>query len=699
MLIILFVLNAAGTGARAAVASEWVYAGPDGKLVYKTTPAGDRIMDFSTAGYMGGGVALPDVRVVKTVQPSGGADDTEAIQAAINEVAGMPITDGFFAGAVLLGPGTFTCSKTISIPSSGIVLRGSGSGAGGTTIKMTGSRHVAIVIGGGRMGGGRTPSDNDPDPEPDQKTEGKPGGAHTVIADAYVPAGATAFTVADAKGFAVGDTISIRRPTTAAWVKFMGMDDLTRGGGHQNWIALSRSGFQERKITAISGNKITVDLPLADSYDAKYLSPPGTTVTKVRPASPVTQVGVEDLHIQCAPLEVAYGHAPYAAIHVGGDDCWVKNVYCEETMNSTVLLGKRITMEGVTVTHTFPNLGASKPSDFGIQGSQILIDRCKDVGGNTYFVWTTSLVPGPNVVLNSVFSGHGSRIQPHMRWSTGLLVDNCTVPDGGIDFPNRGSAGSGHGWTMGWGVVWNCIAKAYVIQQPPGACNWAIGCIGQRVQTARYFDDSPILPEGIFDSYGTPVAPQSLYLAQLAERLGTQAIRNIGYASNTADMFPGKSTPPLPALSSVADPVLGPDLALHRPVNAGSVRNGSAQFEGEKAVDGDLHTYWAANDGVNQATLEVDMEGPVQLNALTLEEASGTTGHVQQYKVEGQGGKNWTLLAQGATINGRQVAHFPAVTVWKVRLTILKSQGYPAISEFGLYDDKNASSGTSASAR
>lgn len=38
--------------------SEWVYAGSDGKLVYKMTPAGDRIMDFSSTGYMGGGVAV-----------------------------------------------------------------------------------------------------------------------------------------------------------------------------------------------------------------------------------------------------------------------------------------------------------------------------------------------------------------------------------------------------------------------------------------------------------------------------------------------------------------------------------------------------------------------------------------------------------------------------------------------------------------
>ena len=37
------------------------------------------------------------------------------------------------------------------------------------------------------------------------------------------------------------------------------------------------------------------------------------------------------------------------------------------------------------------------------------------------------------------------------------------------------------------------------------------------------------LPEGILDSHGAHVAPQSLYLAQLAERLGAQAAKNIGY--------------------------------------------------------------------------------------------------------------------------------------------------------------------------
>jgi len=37
------------------------------------------------------------------------------------------------------------------------------------------------------------------------------------------------------------------------------------------------------------------------------------------------------------------------------------------------------------------------------------------------------------------------------------------------------------------------------------------------------------VPNGTFESVGAPVAPRSLYLAQLCERLGPQALASIGY--------------------------------------------------------------------------------------------------------------------------------------------------------------------------
>src|ERR1043166_9344258 len=79
-----FLLLAFAWGNAAAaetVQSVWVHPGPIGKLAYKTTATGDRIMDFSFAGYMGGGVAIPTVPVKATLTPSGN-DDTAAIQSA-----------------------------------------------------------------------------------------------------------------------------------------------------------------------------------------------------------------------------------------------------------------------------------------------------------------------------------------------------------------------------------------------------------------------------------------------------------------------------------------------------------------------------------------------------------------------------------------------------------------------------------------
>ena len=38
--------------------SEWVRPSPGGKLAYKSLPGGDRIIDFSHAGYGGGGHRL-----------------------------------------------------------------------------------------------------------------------------------------------------------------------------------------------------------------------------------------------------------------------------------------------------------------------------------------------------------------------------------------------------------------------------------------------------------------------------------------------------------------------------------------------------------------------------------------------------------------------------------------------------------------
>lgn len=75
--------------------SQIAYTGKDGRMVYVPDYKGNRIIDFSNVGYMGGGVKLPDVQARIAVQPTGG-DDTAMLQAAIDEVSRLPRdADGF----------------------------------------------------------------------------------------------------------------------------------------------------------------------------------------------------------------------------------------------------------------------------------------------------------------------------------------------------------------------------------------------------------------------------------------------------------------------------------------------------------------------------------------------------------------------------------------------------------------------------
>lgn len=669
--------------------SEWVWLNAENRLEYKTTERGDRIMDFSHAGYMGGGVAFPYVPVRVTVRPIGnGADDVDNIQAAIDSVAAMPKIDGF-RGAVLLEPGKYYISRSILISVSGIVLRGSGShGPNASTLWMNGpGRYPAININcdvsrrSGRGGSGII----------------DPNDMRTFVTDDFVPSGVNTINVASTEGFAVGDMIQVRRPTTAEWVELMEMHNLVRNGNPQTWIPLTRYSVFVRRIVAIDGLTVTLDVPLSDSFDSQYLGRGTVQVVRVgdgEPLIPLSQIGVERLRIECLPMEISYLSHPYAGIRIGGQDIWVDDVHCVETMNTIVITGRRVTVRNTHVFKTHPNLGASKPADFSMDGAQILLDRVSSNAENTYWVWTNSYDNGPNVVLNSNFTGRGSRIQPHMRWATGNLVDNCRAPDGGIDFSNRGVAGSGHGWCMGWGVVWNSVASFFIIQNPPGALNWAIGNIGDRRLEARYFDTEPILPEGIFESHGVHVTPRSLYLAQLAERLGEQALVAIGYGPGSPGALSLENPVmplPRPQPPTPIDPEFGFNLAFLRPVNTNSVHPSDTddprKFGGEKALDGNPETYWMPAEnrsGQPNHNIEADTEGPIIINAVVLSEPAGKH-NVRSYRVEGFENSRYTLLAEGTTIGERTTHVFPDITVWKVRLTIIDSDGLPAIRELSFF--------------
>src|SRR3989442_16045413 len=99
--IALAALTVVAIGLTAQARSKWVYAGDDGRLHYGVDTRGNRIMDFSPAGFKGGGVALPAVSVARTIAPTAG-DSTSHIQSAIDGVPSLPRGNEGVRGAGLL---------------------------------------------------------------------------------------------------------------------------------------------------------------------------------------------------------------------------------------------------------------------------------------------------------------------------------------------------------------------------------------------------------------------------------------------------------------------------------------------------------------------------------------------------------------------------------------------------------------------
>jgi hypothetical protein len=513
-----------------AQASKWVSPGADQRLRYATDDRGNRIMDFSFAGYKGGGVRVPDVRVRRRVTPIAG-DNTAPIQRAIDQVSTLPLDRDGFRGAVLLERGTYNVAGELKIAASGVVLRGGGSGdggpgapkpsgEGGTTIRVVGAPHRFIEISG--------------------TGSWQPEGTPAQMTDRYVPSGARSFKVDSTAGFKVGDSVLVQRPVTPAWIHFMGMDTLVRDGKPQTWIKPGTFINTDRVIAAIDANRMTLDVPLSDSFDATYLNPPGSSVVKYGFPGRIANVGIESLRVEVPAQDKPISESQYTLLRMNAvTDAWIRDVVSLDTQNSTTFAHtvRRVTVDNVHIRHTLPFTSAAAPADFAISGTQILLARSSVSGHGVWPVVTQAGVTGPNVVLN--FKSETAGIAPHQRWATGLLVDSSELTGGtdrrpNIAFSNREYAGSGHGWSVGWAVAWNVKADYLLVQQPPGSKNWCIGCSGQPTPVLWHGHKIPMpkIPSETMESPGVAVTPASLYLAQLRDRLGEGALANIGLSDD-----------------------------------------------------------------------------------------------------------------------------------------------------------------------
>lgn len=157
-----------------------------------------------------------------------------------------------------------------------------------------------------------------------------------------------------------------------------------------------------------------------------------------------------------------------------------------------------------------------------ISGQLSLVQRCTSNKGRHSFVLSGYSACGPNVFLDCEAIVPYSSSEPHSRYVTGALYDNVIAP-----LTARFWKESSIGWAGANCVLWNCEGQ-FLIQKPPTAQNYAFGHIGIHATVFRRPVTQDATKEnGFIETWDRHVDPRSLYLKQLADRLGEQAVRNI----------------------------------------------------------------------------------------------------------------------------------------------------------------------------
>lgn len=501
--------------------SEIVGFDKQNKLFYKSDSEGNKIPDFSYAGYKNSEAPIPNVPVVKEISPING-DNTQFIQKAIDEVGNLPLVNGI-RGALLLKKGKYNVSGTIYLKHSGVVLRGEGDGEdpnSNTIIFGTGNtpdQRTIIIAGGVNNNLWNT----------------QVSGTKTNIISDVIFVGEKSFRVENVSKFKEGDNIIIVHPNTNEWLKAV---DYGGTAADPNWTTNDAlSILYNRFIKKIAGDTITIDAPVFYTLK-KNLSQ--SYIYKYDRSGIQTNIGIENLRVD---IEIPVNDTPtnsngneqhaWEAIELCQiEDAWVKNCTMIHFGHSGIMTSTatRVTIDSCKAIDPISIITGERRYNFNMyRGSQlILVKNSYTRYGRHDFVSNGTSTTSGCVFYNNVSEKTYNASEGHRWFSQGLLFDNLIFnsPNASyvIGFYNRGDYGTSHGWAAVNSLAWNCTVngnKNIIIQKPPTGQNYAIGS-----KAGLITGKTPFAPfeaqEGYIEGTNLPgIIPKSLFEAQLKERL------------------------------------------------------------------------------------------------------------------------------------------------------------------------------------
>ncbi|WP_407426712.1 DUF6298 domain-containing protein [Arcticibacter sp.] len=466
----------------------------ENKLNYVPDSLGNRIPDFSYAGYKAGASGIPDANI-KVVVPVKNGDATDRIQSAIDYVSSLQADKNGIRGAVLLEKGTYEVHGSLKISTSGVVLRGSGMQEDGTVLLGAGkSRETLVVIEG-----------------PAGRKEAVP----VKLADIYHPVNTTEISLPGKHDFKAGQTVTVRRPSTKNWIDVIGTEHFGGGETTLGWKPGDKDLEWDRTIEVVKGNKLILDAPITTALDPLF---GGGTVSACKWPERIAEAGVENLLMRSTYDQANKKDEDHRWMAITMDnviDAWVRQVKFEHFAGSAVQLlpaARRVTVEDCISLSPISEIGGQRRYTFYTLGQQTLFQRCYAEDGYHDFA-VGYCATGPNVFVQCESSLPHSFSGAIDSWASGVLFDIVNVDGQALSYINRSQDAQGAGWTAANSVFWQCTAALINNFAPPTANNWAFGSWAQ------------FSGNGYWNASNEHVNPRSLYYAQLTERIGTEVAK------------------------------------------------------------------------------------------------------------------------------------------------------------------------------
>jgi len=284
--------------------------------------------------------------------------------------------------------------------------------------------------------------------------------------------------------------------------------------------------------------------------------------------------------------------------------------------------------------------------------------EARKINGGTYYDWpgTLDIVRSmePNVIFFSD-AGPGVRWVGNERGVAGETNWNTITPDtlyagkSGLE----GLLNSGHENGTHW------IPSEVDVSIRPGWFH-------------HEREDSLVkTPEQLFEIYLTSVGRGSTLLLNVPpDRRG---------------MLHENDVASLKGFKALLDREFSNDLMKEAIVSSTNTRNNSNQFGNENLREGNNNTYWATDDGVTSASIEIIFKGTSELKYVVLQEYIQLGQRVRSFTIEAWIDNMWREVGTGTTIGYKRIVRIVPVQTDKIRISVIDAKASLVLSNIEVY--------------